>query len=393
MKCVSLVFCFTALLLAISIADVRGECKLSLQDDFKKPAPVYIKDGVFLAPNPAGDIRLRKSETLAVACPGNKRRVVLGNLTTSLDVVEASCVSNTTFRVGQWLGPFKSITCNVQPWFSSQEVKGGCGRGNQLHRVGYQIESVFFSVYEACFDPSLVRTVYVRHELTPASVFFQKGQQRPQFTEGTLFGKVRMSKLYSMKNQKERVQELVGDVADQYITKKEFLSRGHLAARADFSLRACQVATFHYVNTAPQWQRGNAGDWAALEEALKRRISALGRPVTVYTGTHGVMSFGPHKELYLTADTNNNGIVPVPLYLYKLVFDPLTRKAVVFVSINSPFYNSTITDQLTFCEDVCERKEYSWLTWRDDGTTSFCCNYKDAKLFHLPKLPVSGLFY
>ncbi|XP_028162324.1 uncharacterized protein LOC114354246 isoform X2 [Ostrinia furnacalis] len=342
MKCVSLVFCFTALLLAISVADVRGECKLSLQDDFKKPAPVYIKDGVFLAPNPAGDIRLRKSETLAVACPGNKRRVVLGNVTISLDVVEASCVSNTTFRVGQWLGPFKSITCNVQPWFSTQEVKGGCGRGNQLHRVGYQIESVFFSVYEACFDPSLVRTVYVRHELTPASVFFQKGQQRPQFTEGTLFGKVRMSKLYSMKNQKERVQELVGDVADQYITKKEFLSRGHLAARADFSLRACQVATFHYVNTAPQWQRGNAGDWAALEE---------------------------------------------------LVFDPLTRKAVVFVSINSPFYNSTITDQLTFCEDVCERKEYSWLTWRDDGTTSFCCNYNDAKVFHLPKLPVSGLFY
>ncbi|KAL0808398.1 hypothetical protein ABMA28_012872 [Loxostege sticticalis] len=370
------------------------DCNLSLQDDFQRPTPVYIQDGHFLAPNNTGAISLRKSQTLLVACTGTRRRVVLGNETTDHDVVEAQCLSNNKFKVDKWTGPFKDIKCNIQPYFTSEEVKGGCGRGNKLYGVGYKVKEVFYSLYEACFDPLLVRTVYVRHEILPSSIHFHKDKHRPQFTEGGLFDKVKMSKLYALSNQKARINDLLGpNEADKYITKKEFLSRGHLAARADFSLRASQVATFHYVNTAPQWQRGNAGDWAALEEGLKRRIHALGRPVTVYTGTHGVLSFGDGKELYLSTDANNNGIVPVPLYLYKLVYDPKTKKAVVFVTINSSFYNSTMTDQLTVCEDVCERREFSWLTWRDDGTTSFCCSYEDAEELNLPKLTVSGLFH
>lgn len=46
----------------------------------------------------------------------------------------------------------------------------------------------------------------------------------------------------------------------------QFLTRGHLAPRADFALRSHQRASFHYINAAPQWMRGNAGDWAALED-------------------------------------------------------------------------------------------------------------------------------
>ncbi|KOB65166.1 Gag-pol polyprotein [Operophtera brumata] len=117
-----------------------------------------------------------------------------------------------------------------------------------------------------------------------------------------------------------------------------FLSRGHLAARADYTLVAEQHATFHYANAVPQWQRGNAGDWAALEEvgacmltARSRQVHRLERAVSVYTGTHGALSLpdrcGVWRPLSLHTDENNNGLVPVPLYMYKVGACMLTARS------------------------------------------------------------------
>ncbi|KAI5631077.1 DNA/RNA non-specific endonuclease domain-containing protein [Phthorimaea operculella] len=129
--------------------------------------------------------------------------------------------------------------------------------------------------------------------------------------------------------------------------------------QADFSLSAVRRATFHYVNTAPQWFRGNAGDWAALEEGLRH-------------------------------DENNNGIVPI--YFFKLVYDPRRRLSTGFVTINSQFYNKTTNDRLTFCDDICGDKELPWLRWRNDGAHSFCCDYEQftQKVTFLPPLQVEG---
>ncbi|CAH2062441.1 unnamed protein product, partial [Iphiclides podalirius] len=381
---------------------VTSNCMLTLKTDFGEPSPVYIKNGTYLAPNtPSGDILLRRSETLLVGCPGNKKFVVLGNDTTDVNYVEAQCVANTTFRAGRWLGRFKDIRCSSLPWFTAEETSDYCAERSKLFRVGYQIGGNFYKLYEACFDRGLLTTVYVHHTVTPLSHFMQNGS-RPNFIEGDLFGKIKMTKVYAVENQRARLKATLGAGADQtYITKKQFLNRGHLAARADFIMRAAQKASFHYINAAPQWMRGNAGDWAALEEAVRRRISKYGRAVSVYTGTHGVSwltdSLGLPKGLFLLTDENNNAVVPVPLYFYKLVYDPEELKAVAFVSINSSYYNRSTVEGLTFCRDVCAgSRDYSWLRWRPgDGTHSFCCDYRDfvRVVTHLPKLKVEGLFY
>ncbi|XP_013184314.2 uncharacterized protein LOC106130098 [Amyelois transitella] len=386
-------------ILTISFDNVDSACTLSLNKDFGIPSPVYLQNGEFLVPNKtSSDIYMKRSETLLVACPGDKRHVVLANNSAQSNALEAHCIINDTFRVERWIGSFKDITCNNQPWFTAEETGQACYQGAKVYRVGYQIQKRFHSLYEACFDKEQAHTHYVRHQLSPGARITQYGT-RPQFTEGNLFGKVRMAELYKAKNQKARLDAILGsDMADNYVTKKQFLTRGHLAARADFTLRAEQRASFHYINTAPQWMRGNAGDWAALEDAIRRRVDSQDSTVVVYTGTHEVLtlpdSYGKLQQIYLTADANNNPIVPVPMYFYKLVYDPAKKTAAAFVSVNSSFFNQTQVSCLSFCDDECSR--HKWLKWRsNDGTHSFCCDYENfvEKIQYLPKLDVRGIFY
>nr|AKB95588.1 DNA/RNA non-specific endonuclease [Sesamia inferens] len=360
----------------INFSFVRNDCILSLTRDFGSPGPVFIRNGAFMEVNTAvGNITFGRSETVQVSCPGTKRKILLGNYTTSYDTLEAHCISNTTFRVDRRIVNFKEIRCNTQPYFTTQESSETCHGQNHIYHVGYKVRSTFHSLYEACHDKNLVLTHFVKHRLTPTSVFRQNGLKRPPFTEGNMFGKIRMNEVYKIDGQIMALDAILGtNMSRNYLTKKQFLSRGHLTANADYPTSALIRATFHYVNTAPQWFRGNAGDWAALEDGLRRRVQARGGKVTVYTGTHGVMTLpdkrGHMQEVYLHADANNNLDVPVPMYFYKLVYDKQQKTAAVFISINSSFYNETLINTLLFCDNICDgNSQFSWLKWRsNDGT-------------------------
>lgn len=64
--------------------------------------------------------------------------------------------------------------------------------------------------------------------------------------------------------------------ADKYISTSSFLSRGHLAPDADFIYNAGQLATYYHVNVAPQWQVFNAGNWLAVETAVRDLAAKVG---------------------------------------------------------------------------------------------------------------------
>ncbi|KAJ8704044.1 hypothetical protein PYW07_013338 [Mythimna separata] len=406
MSDVSLKCFLSAIFILNLICYARSGCVLSLARDFGSPGPVFIRNGAYMEPNtPEGNISFSRSETVLVSCPGPRRKIILGNYTTSYDTLEAHCIINTTFRVDRRIVNFKDIHCNSQPYFVAEESSESCHGQNTMYNVGYKVRNTMHTLYEACFDKNIVRTLYVKHRLTPMSIFGQLGLKRPQFTEGNLFGKIRMNEVYKIGGQQMALNAILGkDMSGKYLTKKQFLSRGHLAANADFMTSALMRATFHYVNTGPQWFRGNAGDWAALEDGLRRRVKVLGNDVTVFTGTHGIMTLpdknGRMQEIYLHADANNNLDVPVPMYFYKLIYNPEAKTAAVFISINSSFYNATTIDGLQFCDNICDQDdknaEYSWLRWRsNDGTFSFCCDYDQfvEEVDYLPKLDVEGRFY
>jgi DNA/RNA endonuclease G (NUC1) len=78
------------------------------------------------------------------------------------------------------------------------------------------------------------------------------------------------------------------ELAERYVHDEHFLSRGHLAARADFIFGSQQRATFYYVNAAPQWHRFNAMNWEALEHSVRVLVGKRNINLDVYTGTFGI---------------------------------------------------------------------------------------------------------
>ncbi|CAD0206545.1 unnamed protein product [Chrysodeixis includens] len=382
------------------------DCVLNIDEDLGKVGPVYIRDNAYMGPNkPDGSITFDERDSVTVACPGTNRWVMLGGVNTNSKILDAACVSGDTFRVDGKVLPFKDISCSSQPYYTAEETRNMCHGHGAV--AGYAVNETFYNLYEACFDKTLLHTHYVHHKLTPTSQFTQTGLKRPDFIEGDLFGKVKMNEMYKMTHQITQLDAILGpNMGKKYISKQQFLTRGHLAARADYTTSAETRATFHYVNAAPQWMRGNAGDWGALEEALRRRVQSRGSDVLVTTGTHGVMTLpdseGRMRELYLSTDANNKPIVPVPMYFYKLVYDTKDKTAAAFISINSSVYNTTTISELAFCPNTCNKNpQYSWLKWRpNDGTFSFCCDYHDfiKEIDYLPKrdpmnvLLFTGLF-
>lgn len=96
--------------------------------------------------------------------------------------------------------------------------------------------------------------------------------------------------LYRRATQRITFTTLLGSqqLAEQYIhlTNDYFLSKGHLVAKADFLHGAHQMATFWYINAAPQWQTFNGNNWNSLENDVRIFASRINKDLDCYTGTY-----------------------------------------------------------------------------------------------------------
>ena len=64
------------------------------------------------------------------------------------------------------------------------------------------------------------------------------------------------------------------------------MSRGHLTPDGDFSSEAgADSLTYTTTNCAPQWQPFNGGNWAKLEEGLRKYSKQKKRNLFIVTGT------------------------------------------------------------------------------------------------------------
>ena len=98
--------------------------------------------------------------------------------------------------------------------------------------------------------------------------------------------------------------------------------------------------------------------------------------LTIYTGTFGICTLadvnGVQQPIYLAFDENNNGLIPVPKYYWKLIHDPVSNTATAVLGINNPHNNVVPEDVI--CPDVCA--EVPWVTWTLTDVYkgyTFCC--------------------
>lgn len=101
--------------------------------------------------------------------------------------------------------------------------------------------------------------------------------------------------------------------------------RGHLAPSADMDSPEADSESFLLTNIVPQDPHLNRNLWAAIEKGV--RAMAKHRPIYVVTG----VIWEPHNS-----PTVGRGLVRVPAYLYKAVYDPSARSGAAYLVANAP---------------------------------------------------------
>ncbi|XP_017128740.1 uncharacterized protein LOC108146987 [Drosophila elegans] len=337
-------------------------CRVDMQKDLPRPdqvQPLYLRPGteLYWLPNADGQLEIPRGASIELHCSHS----FAASLDAELRSIRVKCVQDTAF---EWQGSkikFRDFVCTRSIPYTVERLDRRCGDAtSSLYRVGYDTgDGRFVATMELCHDPQHLRTHYARHQLTPASVHFQKNVKRLKFSAAGHFTGFDMARIYSHKS-----QEKLG-VAPGLIDVKSglFLARGHLAAKADLIYASQQRSSFNYVNVAPQWQSFNGGQWAVLEDSTRRYVASSGISATVYTGTYGEMKVAGSKSLHLTTDGNNNGLVTVPQLFYRVLVDNGSpTRGIALLGVNNPHATlAQIHESYIICDPV--EDEVPWLSW------------------------------
>ncbi|XP_030380066.1 uncharacterized protein LOC115628210 [Scaptodrosophila lebanonensis] len=369
-------------------------CSVTIRGGIPSPQPVYLKtDSEDIYPfSSTGVMEFEAGGTMQLWCPG-------AFSTHSQTLLTATCVSGSTFRVDGTSYDIKELACKTWPGFTAVKSGATCN-GGVVIRVGFQISSSRFAEQmQICFNEEEEVTRYTRHQLFPGSNYYETGVDRITFQTAGFFGGKNVDKLYTQVTQLETINAELGYDAGKYFdTSSVFLARGHLGAKADFNYAPEQRATFLFINAAPQWQSFNAGNWARVEDGVRAWVSKNQMNVNCYTGVWGVTTL-PNKDgvetpLYLSHDTNNNGLIPVPMLYFRVVIEPSTHRGIVFVGVNNPHLTEEqIKKDYVICNDVSDEVTYiSWKKTDIKAGWSYACEVADflKTVKHLPALTAKG---
>lgn len=363
---------------------------------------MYLNSEKFVLPKGTdGIITLTKGEVIDLYCTdgfsawADKKKL------------NVTCDTGIKFTLEEKTYEFKEFMCKADQISVVQKRKETCFNKGAILDVGFEVdfevEKKFLKLYEICFDEVQERTHYVKHELTPANNKTQN-VDRPDWRSTGYFNEKNLDELYNKDTQRKTVDEIVKDpvLGEKYIniTANLSLSRGHLAANADFVLGSHKSATFWYMNAAPQWETFNSGNWEKIESGIRKYVAQRNIEVEVYSGTHGVTTL-PDKDnkleqIFLAKDSNQNyGLIPAPKYYYKIIVDKYTRDGIVFIGVNNPHLTvEEIEKDYIFCRDVSKLVNYiEWDRKNVVAGYSFACEIdrfmKEVK--HIPNLLVNKL--
>lgn len=320
-----------------------------------------------------------------MACEGT------GNvlLATNVQFNTATCVPSTsTLEVGTLTLDFSSLGCKAAVR-ETVKATGTCSTSGTQVEIGWQQAASFINQITICHVQSSGNTLYASSKIYGANIDADdKTNKRPSFRKGSYFVGIDVNTAYSQSGQNLTVANIVGSssLAAKYIDlgKSFFFARGHLAPDADFIDAASQDATYYYINAAPQWHSFNNGNWKSLEMSTRNLASGRKLDLVTYTGTFGTTTLadvnGVHQPIFLAKDANNNNMVPVPKYFWKVVHDPFSNTSTAVVGINNP-HLGVVTGADVLCDDVCG--QITWVTWsnRFDVTKGymFCCTVQSLR--------------
>ena len=385
--------------LRFSAADALG-CSFPIKGGLKSPSPLFIRPGstLFYPYSNDGSIEVAVNKNIELHCTHRFADPLSGQF------YVATCVGGNKFHIDGHLYDIPSIACTDWPEFVANKTGRLCNGGTALINVGFQLSADrFLRAYQVCFNEVEEVTRYVSHRLDAGSNYFQLGIDRIQFLTGGFFGNRNINNFYTQSTQLQTMNRTLGGGAMKYFDSRRglFLSRGHMGAKSDFVYATQQRSTFLFINVAPQWQSFNGGNWQKVEDGLRAWVSRHKKSVTCWTGVWGVATlpnrFGDPTPLYLTYDSNNNGLIPVPRLYFRVVIEPLSGRGVVLIGVNNPHLTlAEIRNDYVICRDVSSK--ITWLNWKRTDILagySYACDVNEfrKRVTHLPTFKVTGLLY
>ncbi|XP_055706122.1 uncharacterized protein LOC129803523 [Phlebotomus papatasi] len=311
-------------------------CSINFPNSVPKTGePIYLtqfKNGSFSAITPdASSINFNIGDTLTLYCPNTK---------------ESNKITCSSPRIL----PFENYFCSESAKSEIVQTEEECGKDGKWYNVGFPLPSKdFHIIYRTCFDKEKLSPIYSYHVINGKAVGYHVKQERGNFrsTKG-IYGRVKINQLYI--THISRFKRIFGQSQKFFRKPLHYLARGHLSPEVDFVFGTEQHATELYINTAPQFQSINQGNWLRVERHVRNLAKALQDNLSVVTGILGILRLSNKKatqDIYLSDDN----VIPVPNIFWKAVFYPKTNSSIVFVGSNNPH-----SDKFEpMCKDICDK--------------------------------------
>lgn len=391
---VSVVLCLFAIVLGYRQSG--NGCSISTNRDLPSPQGLLLSPYTLEIQYPEmGDkLLLEPGEEIRMACPGGYLKTKGGK---RYEKNILKCRAGNQFQLdgGGEVGPLYDFACSDLP-SSVLRRAGLCSLNKTRLLSGFQVLNQFIPLIEICFDEARLRTLYTRHNITMDIQGRQINFPRKFFVEDEFFKNISISRAYAKNQQLQIIAEILQSrsLLAQY-AGDDTIARGHLTPKGDFVYGAEQMATFYYVNAAPQWHKFNAGNWNNVEESVRRLAIKRKLALTVYTGSYGVLyypdKYNVSRGIYLAKDRRHNYMMPVPNLFWKVIHEPISRSGIALVGHNNLHW---VNETDILCPDVSDR--VSWLSWERTNVKkgfSYACEVGAFRLRigYLPAFPVSKL--
>lgn len=349
------------------------------------PQPLYFYEGTkdFVTTTPGtSEFSIQSKEKIELFCSdGFRSPFAINNVSA---VLTATCISGKQFLIANKTSGLQNAICHHHPNHTTVVTNRNCSVG-KLIEIGFSVNGVWVPVLEVCHDDKIGSTKWVHHELKPNNANHQRSVPRIWFIKGDFYHGIHPEVLYLKVSQRKTLGKVLKSqkMADELIILENsdlYLARGHLAAKADYVFASHQLATFYYINVAPQWQSFNNGNWLAIEISVKKFIEKRNIDADIYTGTHDVVSYtdvnGTSQEFYLALNYTNQHRIPVPKYYYKIIIARSISAGIVFIGVNNPYATEEqIQKDHIICTDISDKVNY--INWQRHNITagySYACS-------------------
>lgn len=320
-----------------------------------------------LYPNADGYVEIAENDRVFLSCG---QRSQLNEFQASSKTLK--CINANLFEDDQKI-------YRIEEMYTCQEVvlsdikNGRTLNSHEVKEIGFYTDdqNTFLTIVESYKDKGSKLTKYVKSTISKSVASVSLPRRRPSFDgHRRNLTSVRLRRrFYNADNQRTSIVNQLGTEYDRHLQKNRKTSlefnRGHLTPRKSMICPAAAAATFTLHNEVPQSMMINSGNWNSIENHVRVMATVLQRDPIEVTGAHKQLQLkrngdGPFVDMYLYAFDENpvdnktlDGqlvcgkhldavskesaeALPIPLYFFKLVFEPFSRKGVVYVTVNNP---------------------------------------------------------